>query len=605
MGSLKMWCLLPLAALLLLSIVPTVAEVVGSMSDCAGFLLEETPPHIPGILEGGNILNQNRYKPICQTLNNNRSFVTLYDTENKIPVFSAYKYIGKSNIPRPTAPWNIEPQLENKSNDKNMKRANEKKIYYYQAGNTDYSNSRGFNRGHLFPSSYASTKNDKISTFTLTNAVPQDILFNSGSWANMESCIRCVLHEYCINNNDNREGFLVTGAQPSTNNFLNNKINIPSMLWSAFCCYSTRARRWLASAHWEQNIRGGDEYLQTKTLAELHNELGSSMFPGRECPLYTTVTQLYPTLNKTCKCPPPVSTTSVPPTTTSGPLSTTSTPLSTTSAPLTDTSAPLTDTSAPHSTTSSQLSTTSTILSTTSTTFTDTSAPPSSTSAPLSSTSTPLTGTSAQPSSTSVPHSTTSTPLSTTSGPLSTTSTPLSTTSGPVSTTSSPLSTTSGPLSTTSTPLSTTSGQFLPHLPLLVPHLAHFLPHLPLLVPHLVHFLPHLHLLVPHLAHFLPHQPLLVPHLFLPVPHLPLLLTLLLHPVPHLSHILPHLPLLVPHLVHFLPHLPLLVRHLPILLTHLPLPVPHLPLLQLHLLLHQPQQAVLPQVLPLPLWALL
>ncbi|XP_051258128.1 uncharacterized protein LOC127364542 [Dicentrarchus labrax] len=239
MGSLKMWCLLPLAALLLLSIVPTVAEVVGSMSDCAGFLLEETPPHIPGILEGGNILNQNRYKPICQTLNNTRSFVTLYDTESKIPVFSAYKYIGKSNIPRPKTPWKIEPQLENITDDKNMRSANRNTTYYYQAGNIDYNNSRGFNRGHLFPNSYASTKNDKRSTFTLTNAVPQDILFNNGSWANMEQCIKCVLDEYCINNNNITEGFLVTGAQPSTNNFLNNTINIPSMLWSAFCCYST------------------------------------------------------------------------------------------------------------------------------------------------------------------------------------------------------------------------------------------------------------------------------------------------------------------------------------------------------------------------------
>ncbi|KAI3375993.1 hypothetical protein L3Q82_016525 [Scortum barcoo] len=66
MTSLMRWCLLPLTAFLLLSIVPTVTEVVDSMSDCAEFLLESTPPQIPGVLEGGNILNQNRYKPICK-----------------------------------------------------------------------------------------------------------------------------------------------------------------------------------------------------------------------------------------------------------------------------------------------------------------------------------------------------------------------------------------------------------------------------------------------------------------------------------------------------------------------------------------------------------
>ena len=105
-----MWCLLPFAALLLLSIIPTTAEVVGSMSDCTGFLLQETPPRVPGVLEGGNILNQNRYKPICQTLNDSRSFVTLYDTTNKIPVFSASKYKGSQGR-RPTSSWNIEPQV--------------------------------------------------------------------------------------------------------------------------------------------------------------------------------------------------------------------------------------------------------------------------------------------------------------------------------------------------------------------------------------------------------------------------------------------------------------------------------------------------------------
>ena len=110
MALLKMWCLLPFAALLLLSIIPTTAEVVGLMSNCTGFLLQETPPRVPGILEEGNILNQNRYKPICQTLKNLRSFVTLYDTDNRIPVFSAAKYKG-STPGRPKQPWKIEPQV--------------------------------------------------------------------------------------------------------------------------------------------------------------------------------------------------------------------------------------------------------------------------------------------------------------------------------------------------------------------------------------------------------------------------------------------------------------------------------------------------------------
>lgn len=110
MASVKTWCLLPLAALLLLSVVPIVAEVVQSMLNCTGFLHNETLPRVPGILENGNIQDQNRYKLICQTLNNVTTFVTLYDTKNRIPVFSAYKYKGK-NGSRPNITWMTEPQV--------------------------------------------------------------------------------------------------------------------------------------------------------------------------------------------------------------------------------------------------------------------------------------------------------------------------------------------------------------------------------------------------------------------------------------------------------------------------------------------------------------
>uniref|UniRef100_A0A667YQH0 Uncharacterized protein n=1 Tax=Myripristis murdjan TaxID=586833 RepID=A0A667YQH0_9TELE len=229
-------------------------KVVTSISACPQFFLEETPPRIPGILEDGKILNQSRYKPICQTYNSERRFVTLYDISNKIPVFSAYKYIG-SSAGRPTTPWQIEPQ----------------------AGNNDYKKQSDFDRGHIFPNSHAFTVEDKNSTFTLTNVVPQAKRFNQQSWNKMESCVKCVLQKYCINNNARHEGFVVTGAQPSTNNFLNNKINIPSMLWSAFCCYSSSLNRWIASAHWGDNVpdEHTKKYLTTRTLEELHQTLNA------------------------------------------------------------------------------------------------------------------------------------------------------------------------------------------------------------------------------------------------------------------------------------------------------------------------------------------
>lgn len=103
----------PTAALLLLLLLsaPTLAEVVRSMSECDQFLLHRTPPRIPGVLEDGRILNQNRYKPICQTFMNKARFVTLYDVSNRIPVFSAFKYVGEKDRKRPKTPWKIEPQV--------------------------------------------------------------------------------------------------------------------------------------------------------------------------------------------------------------------------------------------------------------------------------------------------------------------------------------------------------------------------------------------------------------------------------------------------------------------------------------------------------------
>uniref|UniRef100_A0A667YII6 Uncharacterized protein n=1 Tax=Myripristis murdjan TaxID=586833 RepID=A0A667YII6_9TELE len=239
----------------------TLAEVVTSISACPQFFLEETPPRIPGILEDGKILNQSRYKPICQTYNSERRFVTLYDISNKIPVFSAY---NGGNI-------NMVPFDDN--------------IYMNQAGNNDYKKQSDFDRGHIFPNSHAFTVEDKNSTFTLTNVVPQAKRFNQQSWNKMESCVKCVLQKYCINNNARHEGFVVTGAQPSTNNFLNNKINIPSMLWSAFCCYSSSLNRWIASAHWGDNVpdEHTKKYLTTRTLEELHQTL--IYFCVDECPL--------------------------------------------------------------------------------------------------------------------------------------------------------------------------------------------------------------------------------------------------------------------------------------------------------------------------------
>uniref|UniRef100_A0A3P9LG60 Uncharacterized protein n=1 Tax=Oryzias latipes TaxID=8090 RepID=A0A3P9LG60_ORYLA len=335
MMFLPLGCFLPRTAFLLLLLLfffssfgPTQTEVARSISDCADFLLNQSPPQIPNILKDGKILDQNRYKPICQTYRNTRTFLTLYDTKERIPVFSAIRVGQDQKAGKRPKKWMIEPQLEDESAGENMKRDKNTKRnknmeidkeevpYKSQASNLDYESSTPYNRGHLYPSSYASNKTIKTSTFTLTNIVPQVKSFNGVSWGKMETCVKCFMEKFCKNSNGVTEGYVVTGAQPGTEK-LKNRVNIPSRMWSAFCCYSDDQKAWLASAHWGENVadKSQDEYLQTKSLNDLYKDLKDlykdlkvptfNIFPGTKCPPDMDVSKLYPELNKSCKCPPP------------------------------------------------------------------------------------------------------------------------------------------------------------------------------------------------------------------------------------------------------------------------------------------------------------
>ncbi|KAF7231513.1 endonuclease domain-containing 1 protein isoform X1 [Nothobranchius furzeri] len=281
---LKVQDLMVLTALLLSITGPTETRVVTSLQACHNFFCQQTPPNIPGILAHGNIINQNRYKPICQTFENTVTFVTLYDTTNKIPVFSAYKYTQYATG-RPRDIWMIEPQLENLHSGNNMEIPERNKSYQFQATPDDYDTSQNYQKGHLLPNSFGSNMNVKQSTFTLTNAVPQVDKFNTVAWRIIERDLKSYMGNYCVNNNDQIEAYVVIGAQPGTDNkFLNGKIKIPSILWSAFCCYSKSTGTWLTSAQWGKNTDHPE--LQSKTLNELYHVLGHGfdLFPNTQCP---------------------------------------------------------------------------------------------------------------------------------------------------------------------------------------------------------------------------------------------------------------------------------------------------------------------------------
>uniref|UniRef100_A0A9J7X756 Endonuclease domain-containing 1 protein-like n=1 Tax=Cyprinus carpio carpio TaxID=630221 RepID=A0A9J7X756_CYPCA len=171
-----------------------------------------------------------QYKQICQTLNNVVYYATLYDTHNKIPVYSAYKFEGIMGCTR-LDKWYIEPQLDDNNASPNMQFEKEQGLGDHQALNDDYKNS-GYDKGHLAPVFQANSQGCADATFTLTNAAPQNPSFNRGQWRVLEKNIAEKLSNQCL---PNYSVYIVTGVVPGTNN-INNRVKVPSHFWTAYCC---------------------------------------------------------------------------------------------------------------------------------------------------------------------------------------------------------------------------------------------------------------------------------------------------------------------------------------------------------------------------------
>ncbi|XP_056088720.1 endonuclease domain-containing 1 protein-like [Rhinichthys klamathensis goyatoka] len=231
-----------LAVLLASSCPFAISEVLETFTKCSEFFFKGQPPEISSILDSRS--KNNHYKIICQKYHNMYTFATFYNAENRIPVFSAYKYTGKISK-RPNIPWMVEPQLDPAVDDMTVP-------YPNQAINEDFFNNYGLNRGHLFPSGHAGDDVTAESTFTLTNVVPQKISFNAGSWNRMEREISDIMNKHCCDNNKVL-AHVLTGAIPG-NNKLNGKVNIPSYMWTAFCCYNSAANTFVSQAYWALNV---------------------------------------------------------------------------------------------------------------------------------------------------------------------------------------------------------------------------------------------------------------------------------------------------------------------------------------------------------------
>ncbi|XP_052458745.1 endonuclease domain-containing 1 protein-like [Carassius gibelio] len=176
------------------------------------------------------ILHGHQYKKICQTLKKKVYYATLYDTYNKISVYSAYKFNKGIRCKRKHL-WSIEPQLDNPGEGPNMVPDCSRQSSN-QAVCDDYKRSV-YDRGHLMPVYLASSQDCADATFSLTNVAPQKPCFNRGQWRILEEKIAKELTERCLSRENT--AYLVTGVVPGTSK-IKEKVNVPSHFWTAYCC---------------------------------------------------------------------------------------------------------------------------------------------------------------------------------------------------------------------------------------------------------------------------------------------------------------------------------------------------------------------------------
>ncbi|XP_069482628.1 endonuclease domain-containing 1 protein-like [Ambystoma mexicanum] len=248
------------------------AEVITSpFSDkhCPGFFYKDTEPK--------NLMPQS-FARICQRFNNKYRFATMYDRQNHIPVYSAYVYqAGNSN----RIGWLIEPQLVGNSYNKEMEdevltTIDRNLLRASQALDDDYKDTK-YDRGHINPSLHHNDPDDSMSTFTLTNIVPQNATLNQGAWRHYEE--DTIKHQAA----DCTRTYAIVGAIPGNNYISKGRVNVPAYIWAAACCTLQNGgmKAWAVIAD-----NSGINRVDPITLADLEKKL--STHPTRPVHLFHT-----------------------------------------------------------------------------------------------------------------------------------------------------------------------------------------------------------------------------------------------------------------------------------------------------------------------------
>ncbi|XP_062278058.1 endonuclease domain-containing 1 protein-like [Scomber scombrus] len=264
--------LVPAFLFLALGYLATAEVLPPPFQKCSNFFLKNQPPTGP---------LGNQYMEICQKRDPaaGYEFATLYDTNLRIPIYSAYEFQSKGSCSRNT-PWYIEPQLDDPTKGPEMNTqgtVTKPPRGDNQALNDDYDGS-GYHRGHLVPVYHRNAKQCIDATFTLTNAAPQYPKFNSGAWRVAEATVAKKLDTDCLNRGF--KAYIITGVVPGNNPPIKGRVNIPDYFWSTYCCVDNNNVPKLSGAFYGKNDITNK--VTTTTVANLNAWLGFSVF-GNNC----------------------------------------------------------------------------------------------------------------------------------------------------------------------------------------------------------------------------------------------------------------------------------------------------------------------------------
>ncbi|KAL2092843.1 hypothetical protein ACEWY4_012641 [Coilia grayii] len=237
-------------------------EVVTTfLASCPDFFIKDqnAQPVTPTVLSGP------QYRHICQRYRNSYRFATLYDSQNKIPVYSAYQHTIYQPYKRRS--WMVEPQLDGHTGrEMTTEGSAGGPVGGNQAVNSDYT--APYQRGHLYPRCHTCALDQEQSTFTLTNAAPQTSKDNI-QWYHQVEKLEQAVTAGCNQNT----AYVVTGVTPGVVQ-VGNGVNVPSHYWSAYCCRDiNNQNRFISQGYMLQMVGNGGAVANQPTVSALNTDL--------------------------------------------------------------------------------------------------------------------------------------------------------------------------------------------------------------------------------------------------------------------------------------------------------------------------------------------